>query len=264
MPEILPIIYLVDDDAMIRKLLESIIMSAFQVRVVSFDNAQIALKQAKNERPNLIILDLNMPAMNGQDALRVLRSAPETEKIPVIICTVESQEKIVRDLMENRIEGYILKPFEPEAIIDKIVQITGLASYQTTTDAASVDDKAMVFMLIGNNLRYKSFVKKALKKSFNAVIIDALDYAAANTLLQNNSPAAVLSSVENETESRNNFVSIIDQCRHRSIPIIACPGEVSQEFAQEIIQLGISDIILKPFTEKRLLDKVRKCLPHKL
>lgn len=124
--EEIPVIYVVDDDMMIRKLLKNIILSAFQVRVVDFDNAEAAMGKAAEAPPALIILDLYMPKLSGKEALWMMRAVPEITQVPIIICSVESQLDPIRSLVQLGINGYLLKPFTPTAVVEKVMAATGI------------------------------------------------------------------------------------------------------------------------------------------
>lgn len=77
----------------------------------------------------LILLDLNMPRMNGIEFLRELRSEPEGGSIPVIVLTTSNEEKDKVDAYKLNVAGYILKPFTFSKLVD--VMSTTLNNYWT-------------------------------------------------------------------------------------------------------------------------------------
>lgn len=84
-----------------------------------------ALERAESFRPDLIILDVMMPVMNGHEACRALKENPDTAQIPVILLTavasrVTSSKYTHRDMMETEAEDYIPKPVEPEVLHNRI------------------------------------------------------------------------------------------------------------------------------------------------
>ncbi len=82
------------------------------VRLLAAANASIGLELARTERPNLILLDLDLPDLRGDEVLRVLRSDPDTQTIPVVIVSAEgAPHEIERMLAEGALE-YLLKPIE--------------------------------------------------------------------------------------------------------------------------------------------------------
>jgi two-component system cell cycle response regulator DivK len=72
--------------------------------------AEDGIVLAVERRPDLILMDIQLPGMNGIDALRVLRSKPETEKIPVIAVTASVMQQDRKLITEAGFDGYVGKP----------------------------------------------------------------------------------------------------------------------------------------------------------
>ncbi len=103
-------ILVADDDPLSIKLLD------FRLRSVGHEvifavNGGEALEIATREKPDLVLLDIMMPVMNGFQVLRKLKSQEETKNIPVIMLTSKVQEKDVVFGLEVGAEDYITKPF---------------------------------------------------------------------------------------------------------------------------------------------------------
>lgn len=80
-----------------------------------------AIKFAEEKKPDLVILDIVMPKMNGFEVVRELRSNPKTEKVPVILCSQKNTEIDRVWGMEQGADAYLIKPFQEQQLID-IVQ----------------------------------------------------------------------------------------------------------------------------------------------
>jgi chemosensory pili system protein ChpA (sensor histidine kinase/response regulator) len=78
------------------------------------------LGKLKNFQPELIILDVNMPQMDGWQFLTILRASPATKSIKVIMCTERNLIKEVERAGELGVSGYIFKPFDTERVLKKI------------------------------------------------------------------------------------------------------------------------------------------------
>lgn len=104
-------------------------MTAFSLRTVGgFDviearNGLEAVEKAQELRPDLIILDIKMPRMNGYDACRRLKEIDELEDVPVIFLSAKGQRQEIEEGMSVGAAGYILKPFAPEDLIAKVRQV---------------------------------------------------------------------------------------------------------------------------------------------
>src|SRR5689334_5922247 len=126
----MPIKILTVDDSLTIRL---VIMQAFQ----SFDcviseaiNGEEGLAMARNERPDLIHLDLNMPTMDGIAMLKILRADPELKAIPVIMLTAESDRESVFLITRLGVSDYILKPFAESLLIERARRIVPLEKKQ--------------------------------------------------------------------------------------------------------------------------------------
>lgn|SRR3989338_2503410 len=90
--------------------------------VVAYDG-QEALDRAKKEKPDLIILDLMLPKIDGFKVCRMLKFDEKYKKIPIIMFTARAQESDKKLGEEVGADAYITKPFEPEALLVKIKEL---------------------------------------------------------------------------------------------------------------------------------------------
>ena len=81
------------------------------------------LRVAASEKPDLILLDVTMPVMDGRQTLIKLRQQPETAKIPVIMVTAEAGKATVVEIIKAGVSDYILKPFSPAVLMEKINKV---------------------------------------------------------------------------------------------------------------------------------------------
>jgi len=116
-PELIKIL-VVDDDSKFLFAVTRILLNA-KFKVVAASDGMAGLTKARSDRPDLILMDVNMPRLNGFEVKKVLNQEPETQKIPVIFLTAMSgRDQIVAGL--NLAEDYITKPFNPEIMIARL------------------------------------------------------------------------------------------------------------------------------------------------
>ncbi|MCC7527861.1 MAG: response regulator [Candidatus Melainabacteria bacterium] len=96
--------------------------------VIEADGGEAGLRLAEAEKPDVILLDFVMPAMNGLDTLNALRRNPSTVKIPVIFVSTKSLKEREKELMDAGAQGILQKPFNPTQLPEMIKSITGLGS----------------------------------------------------------------------------------------------------------------------------------------
>ena len=94
-------------------------------KVVTADNGEEGLKKADSEKPDLILLDTNMPVLNGHQMLKRLRNDPELKNIPVIMCTALCESQDIATASAYGITDYVTKPFDYAQLIEKISNAMG-------------------------------------------------------------------------------------------------------------------------------------------
>lgn len=95
-------------------------LSFSQYEVVTAQNGKEGLEKAASEKPDLIILDTNMPEMNGHEMLERLRKHPDLKQIPVIMCTAICEPENISKASSYGISDYVTKPFDFTELIQKI------------------------------------------------------------------------------------------------------------------------------------------------
>jgi DNA-binding response OmpR family regulator len=88
--------------------------------VVSCSNGEEAVELAKKESPDMILLDVRMPRMTGYDACKEIKSDPTMKDVPVVFLSAKGQESEIRDGMEAGAEEYLLKPFAPDQLTERV------------------------------------------------------------------------------------------------------------------------------------------------
>ena len=119
-------ILLIDDDPDFVEAVRVIIASGGYDVKVAYDGAE-GLEAVAQEKPDLIILDVMMPVMNGHEACAKLKANPETAKIPIILLTavadrVTTSTYTHRDMLESEAEDYMPKPVEPAELLSLVQQ----------------------------------------------------------------------------------------------------------------------------------------------
>lgn len=108
-----------DDDLVVRELIVfRLEMSGYEV--VEADDGEAAVRLAAEHQPDLVIMDVMMPALNGFEATAKLRAQPETARIPVLLLTAKAMEADVERGFAAGADDYIKKPFSPQELAAKI------------------------------------------------------------------------------------------------------------------------------------------------
>lgn len=119
-------IFLIEDDRIeVMKLNRTISSLKLKHKITEANNGEDALKilENKDELPDIILLDLNMPKINGLEFLNTLKSDEILRYIPTIILTTSSNKKDLLECYKLGIAGYVLKPLTYDDYVLKIVKI---------------------------------------------------------------------------------------------------------------------------------------------
>lgn len=117
-------ILVADDEPFVLRSLEFILKKE-GYRVVTAVDGQEALDKAKAERPDLCLLDIQMPRMDGNQVCRHLREDPERKDTYIVMITAKGQEADRQISLESGANEYFTKPFSPRKVITRVKEILG-------------------------------------------------------------------------------------------------------------------------------------------
>ncbi len=115
-------ILLADDEKTLRELLKVRLEDA-GYEFIEAEDGKAAIDQTKKHRPDLIILDVNMPKMNGFEVLEHLKKDSKTRDIPVIMLTTRASQEDIEEGMALDADQYVPKPFDSAKLLHAIEQI---------------------------------------------------------------------------------------------------------------------------------------------
>jgi two-component system alkaline phosphatase synthesis response regulator PhoP len=127
----------VEDDQDIQELVRyNLAKEGYRVEVVG--SGEEALRAVRCEAPNLVLLDLMLPGVDGLEVVRQLKSDPATRALPVIILTAKGEEADVVSGLEIGADDYVPKPFSPRVLIARIRAVLRRASQEPLDEDAPV------------------------------------------------------------------------------------------------------------------------------
>ena len=131
-------ILIIDDEEPIRVLLKLTLQSAGYDSVLEASNGEDGLALAMRYKPDLILLDLMLPGMDGLSVCRRLKSSPDTRMIPIIMLTAKSDESDIVVGLEMGANDYITKPFSRKVLTARIRAQFRIAEQQDQSSALQV------------------------------------------------------------------------------------------------------------------------------
>jgi two-component system, chemotaxis family, chemotaxis protein CheY len=116
-------ILVVDDSATMRRIIRNNLKALGYETVSEAENGHAALAKIASDRIDFLIVDWAMPIMDGLELVRAIRANPKHSRLPVLMITAVDQEAEIVQAIQAKINGYIVKPFEPDTLRKKVEQI---------------------------------------------------------------------------------------------------------------------------------------------
>ena len=116
---------IVDDEPNVRRLLHTILSKTFEV--IEAEDGRQAIEMTNTQKPDVVLIDMMMPKMDGLTACHMIKNDPATKSIPVIMVTAIGFELNIKLSQQMGASGYITKPFSSEELLDKIAQVLAAA-----------------------------------------------------------------------------------------------------------------------------------------
>lgn len=113
---------IVDDSSVIRKVARRI-LEGLDFQIAEAEDGEKAVEVCKREMPDAVLLDWNMPVMDGIQFLRALRASPGGDAPIVLFCTTETELAKIQTAIEAGANEYIMKPFDSEIVESKLSQV---------------------------------------------------------------------------------------------------------------------------------------------
>ncbi|HEX4408939.1 MAG TPA: response regulator [Xanthobacteraceae bacterium] len=112
----------VDDSSVIRKVARRI-LEGLAFEITEAENGEEAIESCRSQLPDAILLDWNMPKMDGYDFLRVLRRLPGGDRPKVVFCTTENDVAHIARALHAGANEYIMKPFDKDIVEAKFQEV---------------------------------------------------------------------------------------------------------------------------------------------
>jgi CheY-like chemotaxis protein len=117
--EVRPTVLLVDDEPIILRLLQ-VNMRLGGFEVIACSSGEDALRRAEERPPDVVVLDVALPGIDGFEVCRRLRTMPATAGVPVIMVTAQAQDEDRQRGYALGVQEYVTKPFDPPALVDLV------------------------------------------------------------------------------------------------------------------------------------------------
>jgi len=205
-------------------------------------------------KPDLILLDVNMPDIDGYEAIKSLKADEKYSSIPVIFLTGKSdRESVVKGLSLGAAD-YVIKPFSATKLVESIESILNPDEYREESFEDADGNKPHVLVVddVSSMLRAMQY---ALQDRYKVFILskseDVMDF------LRTKKPELIVLDYLMPVLNGFDLIPMIRTLpEHKETPIIIITTEGTHDHVSEAMSIGASDFIVKPFKPKELNDKV--------
>jgi signal transduction histidine kinase/CheY-like chemotaxis protein len=123
-PPALTVLY-IEDNLSNLQLVERVLSRRPGVRLISAMRPQLGLDLARQHHPDLVLLDLHLPDMPGQEVLDRLRAEPSTADVPVVILSADARPSLIEDLLARGVRAFMTKPLDVKELLDLLDAVAG-------------------------------------------------------------------------------------------------------------------------------------------
>jgi two-component system chemotaxis response regulator CheY len=116
-------VLVVDDFSTMRRIVKNILRQLGFENILEADDGMSALDVLRSQSIDFIISDWNMPRLSGIELLKAVRTSEEWKDLPFLMVTAEGQKENVIEAVKAKVSNYIVKPFTPETLAEKIKKI---------------------------------------------------------------------------------------------------------------------------------------------
>lgn len=150
----------VDDSKTIRMIVKKA-FRPYDCQIVEGENGVEGLALAAKEKPDLIVLDITMPVMNGAEMLSKMKEEPDLKNIPVIMLTAEAGKDNVMKIVQMGVQDYMVKPFKGEQLIERVTKIMPLT--EKKADGPKAEDGGSKYFNLDGDIQLLAVPAKILR-----------------------------------------------------------------------------------------------------
>ena len=254
-----PKILSVDDSKMIQSLIGKG-FAPYSVQLYFANNGVEGLAAAAREMPDVIILDVTMPVMDGVECLMKLKGDSSLRDIPVIMLTAEAGKDNVLKIAKMGVRDYIVKPFTEQALIERVSRVIDLKAKGTdVTLNKSITDSAVV-LVIDEHENINESVRKSLS-SMPWKVITTTECGAASQMMSKDPPDIVLISLSLPNKAALSFYQTIrSSFRSKSLPVLGLSVKTATIEQAECKNIGFTGVITKPIDLSDLPERLARAM----
>ena len=234
----------IDDDPELREMLRYMLVQAHHEVLQAVDGLD-GLRLAWHKQPELILLDVMMPALDGRQVLRRLKSLPETADIPVVLLTAVSAERHVQSLIAGGAADYVVKPFEPHVLLERVDKALARRAIQERESGRQAPERPAILLVARQGWEH-SLLSRYL--GAHGDVISAGDAAQAISAAHGRPPRAVLIGADLPDMPQADLVRRLRQDRTTAdcYLVALVSQEANPPLRARLRGLGFDEVLVSP------------------
>jgi DNA-binding response OmpR family regulator len=258
----------IDDSSTVRKIVAKN-LKPFGVNVIEAENGLNGVEAATAQKPDLVLLDYNMPVMDGYQTLEKMRSIPELKHLPVIMLTTETVKETVVRLIKLGLNDYVAKPFTREYLLKKLNPILKLYEGDAVPAESELTKRAPVpeppsalvhgtILAIDDKQNVLNLLKEYIGTEFKVVTADN-GWAAKEMLARTHVDWIILDLDMPDMNGFQFFEEYKKLMKHLASAkkVVAMSLRTARQDIAEAEHLGITEFLYKPFTREDVAKVIR-------
>lgn len=249
----------VDDSKTVRIIVKKS-FKGYDCEITEAQNGVEGLAMAAKVNPDIILLDITMPVMDGVEMLTKLKSDPNLKSIPVIMLTAEAGRENVMKIAKIGVRDYVVKPFKEDVLVDKVSRVVDLRpsgeaapvqkKIDDPIDILVVDDKPAIISQITEGFSHTPWKVKGVSSTG-----EAIDFC------QKKLPDCIIISLSIPDDAAITLFRIIrSNAKTKYVPLFGLSVKTAVEEQARAQQAGFSTIIHKPIDFEELETKIGKAV----
>lgn len=253
-------VLIVDDNPTNLKLARVILEAeGYQIRVATDGNE--ALGVLKSFRPALILMDIQLPGIDGLELTRRLKADPETRDIRIIAVTAYAMKGDEEKAIAAGCDGYLTKPLDPMTLAGVVASHIQIADRPAPPLGPQRPTPSATILVVEDNPITRKMIRVALE-AHAYTVAEASDGASAMARIAKSPPALVLQDLVLPDIDGLELVVRLRETLGLGVPILCLTGFLSRLDEIQAVKGGFSAVLLKPVDPIDLIDSVRTHLGH--
>jgi len=247
----------IDDSKTLRSIV-SRTLKPLGFEVLEASNGIEGLNIAWQERPDLVILDITMPVMDGIETLIKMKKDPQLSQIPILMLTAVADQQTVLKIASLGVEEYLVKPFDGEELIKRVNKLMEEVPERGRTEQQQSRQRKTI-LVVDDKSHVRELVRQLLGERYG--ILEATNGAEGVSLAMKESPDLIL--MDMDMPVMDGFEAIqrlrgLDQTKE--VKVLAMTIKTNFEEQRRALDAGCDGLVFKPFTKDLLLRKIESLL----